>query len=330
MKEIIVAKKDDGITLAKFLKKVFVKMPQSTFYKLIRKKYFEINGKKSNGKETLKTGDRVTIFLSDETYKSFIKNDIAERRPIDNKGLDLSALDLDNIKKRIIYEDDNIILYNKEVGLISQGDKSGALSVNTILNKYLGSNDDSTYLPSVVNRLDRNTSGIIIFAKTYMAAKEISMMIKNGLVDKHYMAVVNGEIKSDIGSLTHLLKKDEKRNISIIKDYEGKVPNGFSKVSLNYIVLKKNKDISVVDIKLLTGKSHQIRAEFAYIGHPLVGDKKYMPNDLYKANVKKYGTKTQELMCYKIRFGEFNSESLSNLNNKEFKIKEGLICNLKI
>ena len=311
MKSIKITKNEEGITLTKYLKKIFKGMPNSLLQKLIRKNYFEINDKKSNGKEILNAYDTVSIYLSDDTFDKFYEK--KEHKYLDN------PIKKDNYIERIIYEDDNIIIFNKPVGMLSQGDKSNDESVHTTLNKYLHIKN-SSFKPSVVNRLDRNTEGLIIFAKTYIAAKEISKMIKENDIEKRYKATVNGLILDNNGELVNLFKKDEKNNKAIVKDYNGKVPDGYSLIRLNYKVIKRYKDATDIDIMLITGKSHQIRAQFSYIGHPLIADKKYMDIALYKRNVEEYGIKSQKLICYKIKFGTFENESLKKLSNNIFKI----------
>lgn len=312
MKSIKLSKNEEGISLIKYLKKVFKTMPNSLLQKLLRKKYFNINTKKASGSEILKSGDVVDMHLSDETFNKFyIQDNTKVERKINKEKIDYL--------NRIVFEDDNVIIFNKPVGMLSQGDKSADESVNTILNKYLG-NIKTTFKPSVVNRLDRNTEGLIIFAKTYIAAKEISKMIKDNDIEKRYNALVNGILEKDTGDLINLYKKDENNNKAIIKEYNGKIINNFSLIHLKYKVIKRFKNTTKVDIELITGKSHQIRAQFSYIGHPLVCDKKYMDIDLYKDNVKEYGIKSHKLICYKIRFGKFENELMSNLSNKVFKI----------
>ena len=327
MKELIVKKNEEGLSLNKYLKKILAKMPLATYHKLLRKKYFEVNDIKAKGNEILNKGDHIKIYLSDDTYDNFVGSKTDKHKGTQTNANRKGESNRTNRKgelyepQNIIYEDEQIILYNKPSGLLSQGDKSGDESVNTILNNYLGTKmKDVAFVPSVVNRLDRNTSGIIIFAKNYVAAREISKMIRDNGITKHYLALVNGVLKKDSDNLVNLLKKDEKTNKSIIKEYKGSVPNGYSKVELIYKVLKRYDDYTLLDIDLITGKSHQIRAQLSYIGHPIVGDKKYMDSDLYNKNFKDYNSKTQKLSCYRIKFGSFNETTLKHLSNKEFKI----------
>ena len=323
MKEIIVKKNEEGLRIDKYLKKILAKMPLATYHKLLRKKYFEINDLSAKGNEILSSGDHIKIFLSDDTYNSFVASRNRRGSPceLECTGKPNNRTGELYEPHRIIYEDDQIILYNKPVGLLSQGDKSGDESVNTILNNYLGTKAKSTaFVPSVVNRLDRNTSGIIIFAKNYIAAKEISKMIRDNSIEKHYLTIANGVFKKESDKLISLLKKDEKTNKSIIKEYKGNVPSGYSKVELIYKVLKQYDAYTLLDIELITGKSHQIRAQLSYVGHPIVCDKKYMDSDLYAQNLSYFKSKTQKLSCYKIRFGIFTEEKLKHLNNRVFKI----------
>ena len=186
MKSIVISKNEDGIKLLKYLKNIFKDMPDSLLHKLLRKKYFKINDKKADGDEIL--------------------------------DVDIE----DYLGKRIIYEDDNIIIYNKSTNLLSQSDKSGDLSVNDILYSYVTKQKNEfvgnyNFRPSIINRLDRNTEGLIIFAKTYLASRLISDMIKNNSIEKHYKTIVNGIVEKDNDILINLYKKDIKNNKIMIK-----------------------------------------------------------------------------------------------------------------
>lgn len=314
MREFKVEKSEDGIRLNRYLRKLLPNMKDSVRHKLLRKNYFKVNGVKATGDEVLKTGDRINIYLGDETFEKFAKQ--IEQKIVKSVSVD---------KNDILYEDENVIIYNKAAGILSQGDKSNEQSVNTILNNYLRKKDSGKsallFKPSVVNRLDRNTSGIIIFAKTNVAAREISNAIRNGELEKHYKAVVNGNVESEQGELVNLLKKDEGKNIVFIKEYNNVEEPGYSVVRLKYKVISRDKGTTTLDINLLTGKSHQIRAQLSYFGHPIICDKKYMDIDLYNMNVEQFKKKTQELTCYKIAFPKFENEILKNISNKKFELR---------
>lgn len=331
MKKITIGKTEDGIKLHRYLKNIFKSMPNSLQQKLIRKKYFEVNGKAADGNEILNANDVLTIYLGDDTFNKFYTRDVYSNDLNSNKQNNTkSENSYSKLINSIIYEDDNLIIFNKWAGLLSQSDKKDCESVNTLLNNYLDANksvkDDEDilykYRPSVVNRLDRNTEGLIIFAKTYLFAREVSKMIRDNRIDKYYKTIVNGNLKSDEGTLINLYKKDEKKNIAIIDDIENKeLKQGFTTVKLEYKVLERNSDVSVLDIKLITGKSHQIRSQLSHIGHPIICDKKYMDISLYRDNVKKYKYKMQKLICYKITLGSFENEELKYLSYKSYELK---------
>ena len=322
MKSIVISKNEDGIKLLKYLKNIFKDMPDSLLHKLLRKKYFKVNDKKADGDEILKTNDILSIFFADETFDKFYSNNTKLDK---NDTIDLNSIDEEfYLGDKIIYEDDNVIIYNKPVNLLSQSDKSGELSVNDILYSYVSKQNNEldgnyNFRPSIMNRLDRNTEGIIIFAKTYQASRIISEMIKNNNIEKHYKTIVNGIIEKDSDTLINLYKKDEKNNKAIIKEYRIDYnKDEYSVVKLKYKVLSRNLENTILDIDLITGKSHQIRSQLSYIGHPIICDKKYMDDKLYSDNVKKYGYKYQKLICYYIKFGDFNNDDFKYLTNKEF------------
>lgn len=335
MKKLIVDKSESGIKLIKYLKNIFKDMPGNLLHKLVRKKYFKINGIVASGNETLNSGDEISVFLGDETFEKFLHKESSRKTD--------DGYSIDKIKNHIVYEDDNLIVFNKWAGLLSQDDGSGNASVNSVLNTYLihdadvkneKENDGDSfvhnaynYKPSVVNRLDRNTEGLIVFAKTYAFAREISKMISENKLEKRYKTVVNGILDKAEGTLVNLYKKDENKNIAIIKDIDerqGAAISDFTIVELKYKVLKEYDDTSLIDVELITGKSHQIRAQFAHIGHPIICDKKYMDISLYDSNVKTFKSKYQKLVCYKVCFSDFENDDLKYLSNKSFEISVNL------
>lgn len=339
MKKIIIDKSEDGIKFIKYLKNIFKEMPDSLIYKLIRKKYFKINGKIANTKDVLKTDDSIEVYLSEDTFNKFYNY---KTKSLEN-SVKKNKINIDEIKKNIVYEDNNLIIFNKWQGILSQDNGSGDISLNKLLNEYLQfknhtnikenelnnktkDNTESTiknsynFIPSVVNRLDRNTEGLIIFAKTYLFSREISKMISENRIEKYYITIVNGKVQNKTGELVNLYKKDEKNNIAIIKDIDDNVNNDFSVVKLKYRVIDNNDDFSLLDIKLITGKSHQIRAQLSYINHPIICDKKYMNKELYEKNIQTFTFKNQKLMCYSILFSKFENNDLKYLSNKKFEI----------
>ena len=324
MKEIIIKGSDSNIRFDKYLFKLLPNCNKSLIYKLLRKKYFEINNIKAKGDEILRSGDSITIFLSDETYDKFIKNNN------DNELMEIDV-DINEIKSRVIYEDENIIIYNKKEGEFSQKHLKESISINEKLKYYLKYNDfsfSSTYNPSVINRLDTNTKGLIIFAKTYNAANVLSRLLKTKLIKKYYITYVNGIFDKKNDTLYGKYAKDEINNKAYIQNInieESAISENVNDdiVITKYELVKNYKDYSVLDIDLITGKSHQIRAHLSSIGHPLICDKKYMNEKLYLENKKRFKQNHQDLTCYKLVFPNNNDLNALNLSNMEFRIEIG-------
>lgn len=307
MKTVVINGNDSGQRLDKFLGKYCVNMPQSLMYKAIRKKRIKVNGKKSEISYRLNEGDVVDMYINDEFFEEQEYN--STYRTLEPK--------LD-----IVYEDDNILLMDKPVGLIVHDDDTE--KVNTLLNHmkaYLyrkgeyNPDDENTFAPSLCNRIDRNTGGIVIAAKNAQTLKVMNEKIKSGDIKKFYLCLVKGHLDKKEDTLTGYLVKNKERNM--VRIYNTPQKDGKSIVT-KYRVLREDKLASLVEVELLTGRSHQIRAHFASIGHPLAGDVKYGDSDF---NMK-IGMKTQALYSYKLRF-EFSDENhLSYLNGKSFQVKE--------
>ena len=325
MREYNVSYNEVGMRFNKYLQKIFTNANDSFIYKMLRKKNIVLNNRKATGNEHLKENDNIKIYISEDVFNKF-----SSVKKSENINIPLS---IKSISKKINYEDENIIIYEKSKGELSQKSKKDDISVNEILNTYLirtennklfkkvfddSEKEDKLFNPSVVNRLDTNTRGLIIFAKNYMAARNITKMIREKDLKKHYLAFVNGNVKNDSDELISFLKKDEKNNKSKIYD---KQKSGTYKILTRYKVLKRENDYTILDVEIVTGKSHQIRAQFAHIGYPLLGDKKYMSKELYEENKKKYNKTSQELVCYKLQFGKFSEEKLKYLNDKIFILK---------
>ena len=329
MREFNVSYDEVGIRLNKYLQKIFNKTSVNFIYKMLRKKNILLNDKKATGDEHLKEGDNIKIYVSEDVFDKF--SSIKKKEPENDK----ISLSMKSILKKINYEDENIIIYEKAKGELSQKSKKDDISVNEILQSYMfrvesnrlfkklldeeeNEKENKLFNPSVVNRLDTNTRGLIIFAKNYMTARNITKMIREKGLKKHYLAFVNGNVQNDSDELISFLKKDEKNNKSKIYDRQ---KLGTYKILTRYKVLKREKDYTILDVEIVTGKSHQIRAQFSHIGYPLLGDKKYMSKELYEENVKKYNKTSQELICYKLQFGKFDEEKLKYLNDKIFILK---------
>jgi 23S rRNA pseudouridine955/2504/2580 synthase len=288
MREITVSSADSGQSLIRLLGRVLPNAGNGFLYKMLRKKNILLNGKKATGREALNSGDVIKIFFSEETFLKFAgpqKSGINDLLPVEDISL------------RILYEDEDIIAVDKPVGMLSQKDDADRPSMNEYILAYLqksGAYAPDLYLtfkPSVANRLDRNTSGIILAGKTYSGQKHLSEMLAKKDIEKYYFCLCEGRIEKDMILKGYILK-DHEKNVASVSETE--VP-GSKYIETHVHPIGVTDKISLLKIRLLTGRSHQIRAHLKSIGHPLIGDPKYAPaatNDLYK---KRYGISHQLL-----------------------------------
>lgn len=306
MRELTVGKNDAGQRLDKFITKA-LDIPMSLLYKSIRTKKIKVNRKRAEISTKLCEGDTIQCFLAEEFFeKKVTKRSFESITPHLN----------------IVYEDENIMLLNKPAGVsVHEDDKGSTNTLITHVQSYLfgkgdyNPDDEHSFAPALCNRIDRNTSGIVIAAKNAMALRVMNEKIKNREIDKFYLAAVHGIPKPERATVTGFLKKDEKNNTVRVWD---KNPGGAKEIITKYQVIAKGSDTALVEVELLTGRTHQIRAHMAHIGHPLVGDGKYGVN----REDRQRGYKYQALCSYKLRFN-FDTESpteLDYLNGKEFKI----------
>ena len=308
MKTVTIEKNDAGQRLDKFLTKSYPNLPQSMLYKAIRKKDIKLGGKRCEISTRLQEGDVLSLYLKDE---------FLQQQPEQFDFLKAPE------KLNILYEDDNILLLDKKPGLIVHPDEHYHFdSLIARVQHYLytkgeySPHDENSFAPALVNRIDRNTGGIVMAAKNAEALRILNQKVKDRELCKLYLCLVGGHLKSSEGILEGYLEKNEKQNRVYIHSHPAP---GARTIRTKYRVLQEKKNASLVEVDLLTGRTHQIRAHMASIGHPLLGDGKYGTNAINKA----CGLKYQALYSYKLRF-DFTTESgiLSYLNGKEFEAKE--------
>lgn len=272
--------------------------------KYIRKKDIKINGKRAENKSILYEGDILSLYIPDEFFGGVPKEDSYK-----------------SIKPNVcvIYEDENILIADKPAGLICHSDDKE--THNTLIDnikaylyqkgEYDGDKENS-FAPALCNRIDRNTCGLVIAAKNSESLRVINELIKEKQVQKKYLAVVHGKFKEKSGIYHSYMKKDESRNMVFSKDE--KLNSSYKEAITEYKVIDFKDDLSLVEVNLITGRTHQIRVHFSDNGHPLLGDGKYAVN---KSDREK-GFKFQALCAYKLVFHVNSHESLSYLNGKEF------------
>lgn len=303
MQEIKVTANEAGQRLDKLLGKFLNQAPKSFIYKMLRKKNIVLNDKKAEGTEKLVVGDSVKLYLADETIEKFSKIEIVETK----QNLD------------ILYQDEHIIVVNKPVGMLSQKAEAQDESlVEHIISYMLHTNQITPeelrkFRPSVCNRLDRNTSGIVVAGKSLIGLQTMGAMFKERSLKKYYRCLVSGKVTGPEYIKGYLIKDEETNKVTITeKEKEGSLP-----IETEYRAVWTNGDCTLLEVHLITGRTHQIRAHLASIGHPIIGDYKYgnrKINDIYKKN---YGLQSQLLHAYRLELPTFDGD-FSNLSKKQF------------
>lgn len=306
MKEFIINNNDAGQRLDKFITKACPKLPKSALYKGIRTKNIKRNGKRCEISDKLCEGDIIRLYLNDEFF--------------DDEPSPMSFLKApSNID--IVYEDENIILCDKKCGLVVHEDDTN--SIDTLINRVLhylydkgeyAPEKEASFTPALCNRLDRNTGGIVICAKNAESLRVLNQKIKDRELSKKYLCLILGCPDKKEAVIKAYLEKDESTNT--VKVSDKKTPYNKT-ICTGYKILKTNGKLSLCEVDLLTGRTHQIRAHFAHIGHPLLGDGKYGIN---RTN-REYNVKTQALYSYKLQF-DFTTDSgcLDYLNGRNFEV----------
>jgi 23S rRNA pseudouridine955/2504/2580 synthase len=308
MKEITIGKNDAGQRLDRFLDKAVPLLPASLAQKYIRIKRIKCNGSRAERDQRLKEGDMLQLYINDEFF--------------DKPREDNAFLTIASPKINIVYEDEHILLVDKRPGLAvhpHDGAEYGRTLIDHI-QAYLyqkrewSPRGENSFAPALCNRIDRNTGGIVIAAKDAETLRIMNQKIKDREMDKRYLAIVEGTPKPKDGILKGYIFKDAKKNRVFVTD----VPQAGSKTAqTNYRTLTSANGLSLVECDLITGRTHQIRAQFAHAGHPLLGDGKYGKLD------KRFDRTYQALYSYKLKF-RFSTDAgiLAYLNGKEFQVEK--------
>ena len=307
MKEFTIGSNDAGQRLDRFLAKAVPLLPASLAQKYIRLKRIKCNGKRIERDTRLNAGDVLQLYINDEFF--------------DKPREDNAYLTVATPKLNIVYEDDHILLVDKRPGLAvhpHDGAEYGRTLIDHIQSylyqkKEWRPREENAFTPALCNRIDRNTGGIVIAAKTAEALRVMNQKIKDRELDKRYLAIVEGTPKPKDGSLKGYLFKDAKQNRVFVSD---KPQAGAKTCQTNYKTITSKNGLSLVECELITGRTHQIRDQFAHAGHPLLGDGKYGKLD------KKYDRNYQALYSYKLTFTfTTGAGSLDYLNGKSFRVE---------
>ena len=291
MKEIRITKNEENQRLDKFLLKYMNKATKGFLYKMLRKKRIKLNGGRAEGNELLHAGDTLQLYLAEETIQSFMEEKTVAQA------------------KRhfgIVYEDDDILVVNKPAGLLTHPEK--ATDKDTLIDQILyylyqkgqyTPDAASSFTPALCNRLDRNTSGLVIAGKTLRGVQAVNEIIRTHKLDKYYLTLVAGEVR-EAGEITAYLTKDEEKNQVRLSKREGMG----AKTMTKYRPIAHAKGYTLLEIHLITGKTHQIRAHMQSIGHPVVGDRKYGAEHSNEKFRKEYALSNQFLHALRVEWKE--------------------------
>ena len=305
MKLLTVTEREAGQRLDKMLAKYLNLAGKGFIYKMIRKKNITLNGRRCDGSEKLEEGDQIRLFLSDETIGRFSSVPV---QPVKKTSLD------------VIYEDENLLLINKPCGMLSQKAAESDVSLVEYITAYLletgamTEEDLKTFRPSVCNRLDRNTSGIVIAGKTLGGLQAMGAVLKDRSLHKYYQCIVKGRVETPCRIRGYLRKNPAANQVSVFKD---PVPDSQA-IETEYIPLSVGSAYTRLQVTLITGRSHQIRAHLASIGRPILGDPKYGDPVLNREIRQKYGVSTQLLHSWKLVMPDAVPEPCAGLAGRSF------------
>ena len=313
MKKIAIGKNEAGQRLDKMLAKYLNQAPKSFLYKMLRKKNITLNGKKADGKEKLEVGDEVTLFLAEETIEKFSQPVKNVSDPVGGQPKRKSL--------EILYEDENVLIINKPVGMLSQrADKKEESMVDQVIDYCLesgklGREELQFFRPSVCNRLDRNTSGILVAGTSLAGLQQMAKLFHDRTIHKYYVCLIAGRLEKGRKISGYLTKDHEKNKVTIT---EQPISDESQWIETEYEPISVGKSVTYMRVFLITGRSHQIRAHLSSIGHPIIGDTKYGNPQVNRIFREKYGVKTQLLHAGELVFPAMEGE-FSGLSHKTIK-----------
>lgn len=326
MKKLLVTAEEAGQRLDKYLARYLDSAPKGLIYKLLRKKTIKVNGARAEGNQLLQAGDELSLFLAEETLAG-LRAESADGNRRENSAPQRAAQT--NLEQfcSIVYEDAQLILANKRAGVLSQQSKPSDVSLNEVLLAYVqrrrgsaAETENALYRPSICNRLDRNTSGLLLFAKTYQASRILAELLRDRALGKYYLALVWGRFSEQgPAHVKAWLRKDARTNqVSLLNEPQA----GASPIETAYEPLEElcfdGAPATLLRVHLLTGKTHQIRAQLSSLGHPLLGDTKYGDAKRDAALCRAFGLKAQLLHAYELQFPEALPEPLAALSGRVF------------
>ena len=310
MQEIKIESSSEGQRLNKFLGRYLDNAPQSFLYKMLRKKNIKYNNGKADGSEILKAGDRIQIYMSDETICNFRKDGMIPQMSTPCHKFEKS----DPLKQiPILYENEDVLILNKPSGILSQKAVASDYSLNEQIVEYYKwkGGSLSLFTPSVCNRLDRNTSGIVLAGMSLKGTQMLSRVLKARTIDKYYLTIVCGTVTQATTIKGFLCKKKNHNQVVIFRTKEEALANGYQEaafIETQYKPLAHGKsgkeDFTLLKVKLVTGKTHQIRAHLKSVGHPIIGDGKYGLKSVNAYIKSVFGIRHQLLHAFYIHFPE--------------------------
>lgn len=316
MQQITIGPNQSGQRFDKFLHKYLPDAGSGFLFKMLRKKNITLNGRKAEGKEILQEGDSVSFFLSDETIAKFqctVSSELTEENEYTGAFRSLKGIS-------VIYEDEHVLILNKPAGILTQKANAADLSLNEwmigylLLNNQISLKELRVFRPSVCNRLDRNTSGLVLCGKTLSGSQELSRLIHDRKVKKFYRTVVSGKIESDRKVDAYLTKDEKENRVTVVSRVSE--PEKYERIITKYTPVKySTSGYTYLEVELITGKTHQIRAHLSSLGYPLAGDVKYGRPDVNALFLKNFRLKYQLLHAYRLEFPELD-HSLAALSNK--------------